>query len=117
MPEEVARRLGKVRDVVAQFWQENGQAPQPAQIAQASQIQLDEVLQLLGLIEQPISLDMSVDEETHFSLADTLADRIVATRGTFLAGEPPLWYTSWCWEELRNRWEQWRHREGPMSRA
>src|SRR6266571_1857934 len=34
-----------------------------------------------------------------------------------LAGEPPLWYTSWCWEELKGRWEQCRHREGPMSRA
>jgi RNA polymerase primary sigma factor len=74
LPEEVAKRLGKVRHVVAHLWQENGQAPQPEQIAQASQIQLDEVLQLLGLIEQPISLDMSVDEERNFSLADTLED-------------------------------------------
>ena len=43
--------------------------------------------------------------------------RIITTRGTLLASEPPLWYTSWCWEELRGRWEQCRHREGPMSRA
>jgi RNA polymerase primary sigma factor len=74
LPEEVAKRLGKVRRVVAHLWQENGRAPQPEQIAQASQIQLDEVLQLLGFIEQPTSLDMSLDEETHFSLADTLED-------------------------------------------
>jgi LuxR family maltose regulon positive regulatory protein len=38
-------------------------------------------------------------------------------RGMLLAGELPLWYTSWCWEELKDRWEQCRHREGPMSRA
>src|SRR5207302_8378005 len=44
-----------------------------------------------------------------------LPDR--APRGMPLAGEPPLWYTSWCWEELKCRWEQCRHREGPMSRA
>jgi RNA polymerase primary sigma factor len=75
LPEEVAKRLGKVRRVVAHLWQEDGQAPQPEQIAQACQIQLDEVLQLLGLIEQPVSLDMTVDEETHFSLADTLEER------------------------------------------
>ncbi len=74
LPELVARRLGKVRRVVAQLWQENGRAPQPEQIAQTSQIQLDEVLQLLGLIEQPISLDMPVDEEAHSSLADTLEE-------------------------------------------
>src|SRR6266550_4631741 len=51
------------------------------------------------------------------SEAAARADRIITTRGTLLAGEPPLWYTSWCWEELRDRWEQGRHREGPMSRA
>jgi RNA polymerase primary sigma factor len=74
LPEEVARRLGKVRRVVAHLWQENGRAPQPEQIAQASQIQRDEVLQLLGLIEQPISLDLPMDQETDFSLADTLEE-------------------------------------------
>src|SRR6266699_3426365 len=45
------------------------------------------------------------------------ADQIITTRGTLLASEPPRWYTAWCWEELRDRWEQGRHREGPMSRA
>src|SRR6266700_2578664 len=51
------------------------------------------------------------------SEAAARADQIITTRGTRLASEPPLWYTSWCWEELRDRWEQGRHREGPMSRA
>ena len=74
LPEQVARHLSKVRRVVAQFWQENGRDPQPEQVAQTSQIDLDEVLQLLGLIEQPISLDLPVDEEVHSSLADTLED-------------------------------------------
>src|SRR5947209_14252527 len=74
LPEQVVRHLSKVRRVVAQFWQENGRDPQPEQIAQTSQIDLDEVLQLLGPIEQPISLDMPVDDEAHSSLADTLED-------------------------------------------
>lgn len=74
LPEQVVRHLGKVRRVVAQFWQENGRDPQPEQIAQTSKIDLDEVIQLLGLIEQPISLDMPVDDEAHSSLADTLED-------------------------------------------
>mgnify|MGYP001204059665 CR=1 FL=1 len=74
LPEQVVRHLGKVRRVVAQFWQENGRDPQPEQIAQTSQIDLDEVIQLLGLIEQPISLDLPVDDEAHSSLADTLED-------------------------------------------
>jgi RNA polymerase primary sigma factor len=74
LPEEVAKRLGKVLRVVAHLWQENGRAPQPEQIAQASQIQPGEVLELLGFIEEPTSLGMPLDEETHFSLADTLED-------------------------------------------
>jgi RNA polymerase primary sigma factor len=74
LPEEVAKRLGKVRRAMAHLWQEDGRAPLPEHIAQASQIQLDEVLQLLGLIEQPISLDMPIDKETHFSLADTVEE-------------------------------------------
>ena len=79
LPEQVVRHLSKVRRVVAQFWQENGRDPQPEQIAQTSQIDLDEVLQLLGLIEQPISLDMPVDDEAHSSLADTLEDSAAST--------------------------------------
>ena len=74
LPEQVARRLGKVRRVVAHLWQENGRAPQPEQIAQASQIQLDEVLQLLGLIELPLSLDLPSEEDGHSSLAETLEE-------------------------------------------
>ena len=79
LPEQVVWHLGKVRRVVAQFWQENGRDPQPEQIAQTSKIDLDEVIQLLGLIEQPISLDRPVDDEAHSSLADTLEDSAAST--------------------------------------
>ena len=74
LPEQVARRLGKVRHVVVHLLQENGRDPLPEQIAQTSKIDLDEVIQLLGLIEQPISLDTRIDDEAHSSLADTLED-------------------------------------------
>ncbi len=74
LPEQVARRLGKVRQVVVHLLQENGRDPLPEQIAQTSKIDLDEVIQLLGLIEQPISLDTRIDDEAHSSLADTLED-------------------------------------------
>ena len=74
LPEQVARRLGRVRQVVVHLLQENGRDPLPEQIAQTSKIDLDEVIQLLGLIEQPISLDTRIDDEAHSSLADTLED-------------------------------------------
>jgi RNA polymerase primary sigma factor len=74
LPEHVAMRLRKVRRVAAQLAQENGLDPLPEQIAEAANIDLDEVLHLLGLIEQPVSLDAPVDDEARYSLADTLED-------------------------------------------
>ncbi|GCE13011.1 sigma-70 family RNA polymerase sigma factor [Tengunoibacter tsumagoiensis] len=74
LPEHVATRLRKVRRVAAQLSQENGLDPLPEQIAQACNISLSEVEDLLGVIEQPVSLDAPVDEEARYSLADTLED-------------------------------------------
>jgi RNA polymerase primary sigma factor len=74
LPEHVATRLRKVRRMAAQLSQENGLDPLPEQIATACNMQVDEVIDLLGIIEQPVSLDSPVDEETRYSLADTLED-------------------------------------------
>ncbi len=74
LPELVARRLRKVRRVAAQLSQENGSDPLPEQIAEACQMRVDEVIDLLGIIERPVSLDMLLDDETPYSLADTLED-------------------------------------------
>ncbi|HZU68954.1 MAG TPA: sigma-70 family RNA polymerase sigma factor [Ktedonobacteraceae bacterium] len=74
LPEHVATRLRKVRRVAAQLSQENGLDPLPEQIAEACNINLEEVVDLLGIIEQPVSLDAPVDDEARYSLADTLED-------------------------------------------
>jgi RNA polymerase primary sigma factor len=74
LPEHVATRLRKVRRIAAQLSQENGLDPLPEQIAAACNISLDEVADLLSIIEQPISLDAPVDDETRYSLSDTLED-------------------------------------------
>ena len=74
LPELVARRLRKVHRVAAQLSQENGSDPLPEQIAEACQMRVDEVIDLLGIIERPVSLDMLLDDETPYSLADTLED-------------------------------------------
>ncbi len=74
LPEHVATRLRKVRRMAAQLSQENGLDPLPEQIAIACNMHVDEVIDLLGIIEQPVSLDSPVDEETRYSLADTLED-------------------------------------------
>jgi RNA polymerase primary sigma factor len=74
LPEHVATRLRKVRRMAAQLSQENGLDPLPEQIAVACNMHVGEVTDLLGIIEQPVSLDSPVDEETRYSLADTLED-------------------------------------------
>src|SRR6202162_2446990 len=74
LPEHVATHLHKVRRVAAQLSQENGLEPLPEQIAEACNIDVNEVVNLLGIIEQPVSLDAPVDDETRYTLADTLED-------------------------------------------
>src|SRR6266700_977033 len=74
LPEHVAMRLRKVRRVAAQLSQANGLDPLPEQIAEACNLDLDEVINLLGIVEQPVSLDAPVDDEARYTLADTLED-------------------------------------------
>ena len=62
LPEHVATRLRKVRRIAAQLSQENGLDPLPEQIADACNFDVNEVVDLLGVIEQPVSLDAPVDE-------------------------------------------------------
>lgn len=78
LPDHVATRLQKVRRIAAQLSQTNGLEPLTEQIAEAANIDLDEVTHLLGLIEQPVSLDESFDDEARYSLADTLRNPALA---------------------------------------
>src|SRR5438105_11498667 len=61
LPEHVATRLRKVRRISAQLSQESGRDPLPEQIAEACNMDPDEVKYLLGLVEQPVSLDTPID--------------------------------------------------------
>ncbi len=79
LPEHVATSLRKVRRVAAQLSQANGLDPLPEQIAEACNLDLDEVIDLLGIVEQPVSLDAPVDDEARYTLADTLEDTATST--------------------------------------
>ncbi len=74
LPEHVATRLRKVRRIAAQLSQENGLDPLPEQIAAACNLEVNEVIDLLSVIEQPVSLDAPIDDEARYSLSDTLED-------------------------------------------
>jgi RNA polymerase primary sigma factor len=76
LPEHVATRLRKVRRIAAQLSQENGLDPLPEQIAAACNLEVNEVIDLLGVIEQPVSLDAPIDDEARYSLSDTLEDNL-----------------------------------------
>src|SRR5207302_7783509 len=56
LPEHVAAHLRKVKRVATQLSQENGRDPLPERIAEACNMDLDEVKNLLDLVEQPVSL-------------------------------------------------------------
>lgn len=85
LPEQVASHLRKVRRVAAQLSQEDGLDPRPEQIAEACNIHLDKVIELLSLVEQPISIDTpsinrgATDEKERQSLADLLEDTHTST--------------------------------------
>ena len=91
LPEHVATNLRKLRRVVAQLSQENNLDPLPEQIAEACHFGLDEVKHLLDIVEQPVSLDVPVDNEARYSLADTIEDNtapaLAETASQHLLGE------------------------------
>jgi RNA polymerase primary sigma factor len=91
LPEHVATNLRKLRRVVAQLSQQNNLDPLPEQIAEACHFGLDEVKHLLDIVEQPVSLDVPVDGEARYSLADTIEDHatpaLAETASQHLLGE------------------------------
>jgi len=74
VPDRVMDRVRKVRHIVANLAQESGCDPSPAEIAARSGMQIEEVVKLLRLIEQPLSLDVAVGEDDTRSHSETLVD-------------------------------------------
>jgi RNA polymerase sigma factor (sigma-70 family) len=74
LPEHVSRRLRKVRHVAAQLVQESGLDPLPEQIAEACGMEVSEVIDLLNIVEQPVSLDVPAEDDAYYSFADVLED-------------------------------------------
>lgn len=74
IPEYVVLRMRKVRRLADHLFQENGLDPHPEHIAEAGHLDVGEVIDLLSTIEQPMSLDRTLDESDPYSLADTLQE-------------------------------------------
>jgi RNA polymerase primary sigma factor len=79
LPEHVTTNVRKVRRAADQLSQTNGLDPQPEQIAEACNLDLEEVIDLLEIVEQPVSLDTPIDDEARYTLVDMLEDTAAPT--------------------------------------
>lgn len=102
VPEYVILRVRKVRQIAEQLLQKNGLDPLPEQIAEAGNLDITEVIDLLKVVEQPISLDATLDESDPYSLIETLQDHSTSSF-------PPSQYL--LNEELQHAFEQLELRE------
>jgi len=76
LPEHVSTRLRKVRRVASRMEQETGNIPSAHSIAKEVDMEATDVQELLDLITQPVSLDLSVDDDGRYALSDTLEDEV-----------------------------------------
>ncbi len=74
LPEHVVVRLRRIRRIAAQLAFEHGIDPPPEEIAAACSMQVNEVVDLLGIVEQPVSLGALENDEAGYSLGDNLED-------------------------------------------
>jgi RNA polymerase primary sigma factor len=74
LPEHVVVRLRRIRRIAAQLASEHGIDPLPEEIAAACHMQVNEVVDLLGIVEQPVSLEALVNDEAPYALDDILED-------------------------------------------
>jgi RNA polymerase primary sigma factor len=76
VPEHVTVRLRRIRRMAAQLASEQGVDPPAEQIAAACGMKVNEVVELLSIVEQPVSLEVLVhgNDGTIYSLADHLED-------------------------------------------
>ena len=74
LPEHVLVRLRRIRRIAAQLVLEHGIDPPPEQIAAACRMKVSEVLDLLSIVEQPVSLEALVNDEAVYARSDHLEE-------------------------------------------
>lgn len=74
IPLRVEAELNRIRRVIDLLAQETGHLPSPQEVAQRANLGVDRVLELVDVPEDPVSLDVPVDDEEHTRLAEMLVD-------------------------------------------
>jgi RNA polymerase sigma factor (sigma-70 family) len=74
LPVHLVEELGRIRRVQREFNRENGRDPEPAEIAEELGSTADRVADVLDWARDPVSLNMSVDDEGETQFGDLLED-------------------------------------------
>lgn len=74
LPVHLVEELGRIRRVQREFNRENGRDPEPAEIAKELGSTPERVIDVLDWARDPVSLNMSVDDEGETQFGDLLED-------------------------------------------
>ncbi|MFJ8668198.1 RNA polymerase sigma factor RpoD/SigA [Streptomyces sp. NPDC093600] len=74
LPVHLVEELGRIRRVQREFNRENGREPEPAEIAAELDSTPERVVDVLDWARDPVSLNMSVDDEGETQFGDLLED-------------------------------------------
>ncbi len=77
IPVHVVELIYKIKRITLHLYQELGRDPTPDEVARASNLTKERVVELQSMAETPISLDAPLIDEEQYHLADTLEDTSV----------------------------------------
>ncbi|MGH3314076.1 MAG: sigma-70 family RNA polymerase sigma factor, partial [Streptomyces sp.] len=79
LPVHLVEELGRIRRVQREFNREHGREPEPAEVAAELSSTPERVVDVLDWARDPVSLNMSVDEEGETQFGDLLEDTSAAS--------------------------------------
>lgn len=74
LPIHITEKLNKIKKVQRELTQKLGRSPNPAEIAEALELETSQIREYLMLARQPVSLDMRVGDNQDTELQDLLED-------------------------------------------
>lgn len=75
VPTHAVELVYKVKREARRLYQDQGVEPAPELLAMVMELPRERVIELLSIMEQPISLDASVNDDEQYHLADLLEDK------------------------------------------
>ena len=79
LPNYVISNLSKVSRIKGQFFQERGREPTVKELAERLSLPLYKVKEILNIIQEPMALETTVDEESKTTLMDFVSDDSIAS--------------------------------------